>query len=60
MANGRRRFPILMGALFVIAAVAYYVVQGGRIDLAGTTMLLVLGLVMTFTLYVLMDGVGGE
>jgi hypothetical protein len=56
----RRRLPLLAGALFIVVGIVYVVVQGGKVDMAGTTGLIVLGVVMAFTLYVLMDGAGSE
>jgi hypothetical protein len=51
-----RRHAVLVGLLFVVIAVIYWVVPyltGGMIDYAGITMLLALGIAMTLMVWVL-------
>ena len=54
-----RRHAVLVGLLFVVIAVIYWVVPyltGGMIDYAGITMLLALGIAMTLMVWVLFTG----
>jgi hypothetical protein len=54
----RRSAPLLLGALFIAAGVAYAVVQGRSADLTGVVALIALGIAMAFTFVVLLDGPG--
>ena len=53
------RNALILGIGFVVVGVGYYIVQGGAaawLDLAGATMLVVLGIAMAFVFAILLRG----
>lgn len=52
------RNALILGIGFVVVGVGYYLVQGtgAGLDVAGATMLVVLGLAMAFTFAILLRG----
>jgi len=55
------RNAIILGAVFVVVGVAYLFLQGDGIwmDRAGATMLVLLGMAMAFTFFILLRGSRG-
>ena len=55
------RNAVILGAIFLVVGVGYALVQGtaSTLDMAGATLLVTLGIAMTFTFIILLRGSRG-
>ena len=53
----KRRYPVLLGVMFIVDGIVYALIQGKGSDLTGAVALVGLGIAMAFTFMVLFNGI---
>ncbi len=52
----KARYPVLLGIGFIVLGILYALIQGSHNDLTGSVALVGLGIAMSFTFLVLLNG----